>query len=369
MQHHLFRIAQLLLLLPLHLVLLPACSSDIDLFRENQEKKYVVFGVLNSTDPLQQVKIRMTSVTDTAMVGINADSTEFSASPRLKVSIQEWQNNFYATYPMSAVNYQKDPGIFMNTRNDLYETRFSPNIDMGYKLLITNPDNGDLIEAKIVPVPTPKLGAPTWPWIRYNFSLEADPFNIRFREVPRVHVYLVSFTIKYIEVYTGGDTLVQNGIWVFRPRYTDNPPEYSPTRENLGNEYNQHMPKAYTYRVFDLLIPDRPDLSYRQLICFDISVWGGDQNLRNYTEFGIKFNDNRKQFFTNINNGIGFFGACSHSDCTGVLPDQGFMDSLPLNPLTSRLKFRTDLFRSDKIPQMQSTHQFLPLIPEIRYEK
>lgn len=365
MKHQLFRI----ILLPLFLLLLQACDSNIDLFRENQEKKYVVFGLLNSTDALQQVKIRMTSVTDTVITSIIADSMEFSATPNLKVTIQEWYNNFYATYPLAAVRYPKEPGIFINTSNDLYEARFTPFINMDYKLIITNPENGDIIESKIVPVPAPKLGAPTWPWIRYNFSNEADPFNIRFTEVPRINVYLVRFTINYIEVYTGGDTLMQNASWVFPPNFVDDPPEYSPTRENIGNEHNHHMTKAYTYRVFDQLIPDRSGLSYRQLICFDVAVWGGDQNLRNYTEFGIKFNDNRKQVFTNINNGIGFFGACSHSDCTGVLPDQDFMDSLPLYPKTSRLKFLTGLYRTEPIPAVRPADHFLTLIPEIRYDK
>lgn len=349
------------------LLLFAACDSDIDLFHEDQQKQYVVFGLLNSTDPLQQVKVRMTSVTDAALIDISADSTEFSSSPDLQVSIQEWQNNYYAVYPLTANRYAKDPGVFYNVRNDLFETRFTPYIEMTYKLIIKNPDNGDLVESKIVPVPAPKLGAPTWSWIRYNFSNEGDPFNIRFSEVPRVNVYLVRFTIRYIDVSEGGDTLLQSASWAFPPRYTDDPPEYSPTHQNLGNEHNQHITKAYAYRVFGQLISDRPGLSYRQLICFDISVWGGDQNLRNYTEFGIKFNDNRKQVFTNINNGIGFFGACSHADCTGILPDRNFMDSLPLDPKTSRLKFRTELYRPDALPKIQLSG-FTSIIPEIRYE-
>ncbi len=354
--------------LPL-LLLFQACNSDIDLFRENQEKQYVVFGLLNSTDPLQQVKIRMTSVTDASIVDVSTDSTEFSANPNLQVTIQEWQKDFYAAYPLKPVEYSKEPGIFFSTRNDLYETWFIPYTNLTYKLLITNPDNGDVIQSKIVPVSKPKLGAPTWPWIRYNFSLEGDPFNIRFYEVPRVYVYLIRFTISYIDVSVTGDTLPQKAHWVFQPLYVDDPPDYDPERLNLGDEHNQHMTKRLAYRAFDELIPDRTDLNYRQLICFEVSVWAGDQNLRNYTEFGIKFNDNRKQVFTNINNGIGFFGACSHVDCTGILPDQDFMDSLPLHSKTSRLKFRTNLYRPPEMLQTQANNDFLSLIREIRHEK
>lgn len=349
--------------------LLQACEGDIDLFSENQEKTYVVFGLLNSTDPLQQVKIRMTSVTDASIVDISADSSEFSASPDLQVSIQEWQGNNYATYPLEKVQYLKEPGIFFNTRNDFYQTRLMPYMNMDYKLRIFNPENGDVVESKIVPVPKPKLGAPTWSWIRYNFSNEADPFNIRFYEVPRVYVYLVRFTIRYIDVHTAGDTVFQDVSWVFRPRYSDDPPEYNPSREVQGNEYNQHMTQALAYRAFDQLIADRPGLSFRQLICFEISVWGGDQNLRNYTEFGIKFNDNRKQVFTNVINGIGFFGACSFSGCTGILPDQDFMDTLALYPKTARLKFRNTLYRPPALPAVRPPGDFLSLISEIRNEE
>jgi hypothetical protein len=350
------------------LLLLPACENDIKLFNKDQEKTYVVFGLINSTDPLQQVKVRMTSITDSAIFDISKDSSEFSATPNLLVSIQEWYQNNYATYEMKPVLYPKEPGIFFNTRNDLYEAVIKPSTDMVYKLIITNPDNGDLVEAKILPVPAPKLGAPTWSWIRYNFSNLADPFNIRFNIVPRVKVYLICFTINYIEVSTGGDTLMKNKSWVFQPRYVDNPPDYIPSRENLGSELNQHVTKGFTYRIFDLLIPDQQDLYFRQLICFDVSVWGGDENLRNYTELGIKFNDDRKQSFSNINNGIGFFAGCSHTGCTGVLPDQDFMDSLPLNPITARLKFRPDLYRTNPAQAVPEADRFLSLMREISHE-
>lgn len=360
---------QLLLPLLLPLLLLSSCDSGIELFYADQSKTYVVFGLLNSTDTIQQVKIRMTSVTDAPISEISNDSTEFSVTPALQVSIQEWHNNFYATYPFDRVPYIKEPGIFLNTRNDVYEARFTPFMDMDYKLIINNPDNGDLIESKILPVPAPKLGAPTWPWVRYNFSNEADPFNIRFYEVPRVYIYLISFSINYIEVNAGGDTLNLHASWVYPPRYTDDPPDYNPKLETIGGELNQHITGRHTYSLFQQLIPVDSTVVFRQLICFDISVWGGDRNLRNYTEFGLRFDDNRKQLFTNINNGIGFFGACSHSDCTGILPDQDFMDSLPLNPRTAGLKFRTSLYRTGHALSVRNHDSFLSLIREIKNEE
>ncbi len=351
------------------MLLSPACNNDISLFNPDQEKSYVVFGLINSTDSLQQVKIRMTSVTDAPITDLMSDTSEFSANPKLDVSIQEWQKDYCATFHLDRVLYPKEPGIFFNARNDIYQTMISPYPDMAYKLIIRNPDNGDLITSKIDPVQEPKLGSPTWPWVRYNFSNEGDPFDIRFNEVPRVHIYLIRFIIRYMEVYENGDHIKQASSFVHLPQYVDDPPEYSPIHLNLGNEHNQHMTKRYTYNVFDQIIPDRPNLSYRQLICFEIAVWGGDQNLRNYVEFGIKFSDNRKQSFTNIVNGIGFFAACSHVGCTGILPDQDFMDSLPLYPRTSRLKFRTELYKTDQLPGLLLKDDFFSLIQDIRNEQ
>lgn len=350
-------------------ILASACDNEIDLFRPDQEKTYVVFGLLNSSDPLQQVKIRMTSVSSEAIEGISLDSAQFSAPRNLQVSIRELYEGRNTVFQMVPVLYQKDPGIFFNTRNDFYETSLDPVIDAEYKLEILNTGTGDSVTSLIVPVPQPKLGAPTWPWIRYNFSDTVNPFNIRFREVPRIFIYLVRFMIRYIEVYNDGDTLYQKASWVFRPRYVDDPPEYNPGRENLGNEHNRHMTRDYTYNVFDLLIPDRPDLNFRQLICFEVSVWGGDQNLRNYTEYGIKFQDNRRHYFNNITNGIGFFGSCSHSDCTGVLPDQYFLDSLPLKTRTARLKFKTSLLRLGHSPGPDHSGDYTTLVQEIRYDE
>ncbi|HBB91319.1 MAG TPA: hypothetical protein DC042_06290 [Bacteroidales bacterium] len=359
------KVNQLIIIALPSLFLLSSCGNDIDLFREGQEKTYVVFGLLNSSSTLQQVKVRLTSITDASVTDISLDSSEFSAPENLQVSIQEWHQNYYATYPLEPVRYSKEPGVFLNTRNDVFETRITPYPDMEYKLIITNPDNGDLVTSKIVPVPEPELGAPTWSWIRYNFSDTVNPFNIRFKEVPRVYVYLIRFTIHYIEVYANGDTLRKQASHVFRPRYVDKPPVYNPIRENFGNEYNRSMNKRYTYNVFETVIPDFSLVSFRQLICFEVSVWGGDQNLRSYTEFGAKFNDNRKNFLNNVNNGIGFFAACSNKGCMGILPDQEFMDSLSIYPRTAFLKFRKDLFITDRSLETPSNVPFSTLIREV----
>ncbi|MFH0761303.1 MAG: hypothetical protein V2A67_07345 [Bacteroidota bacterium] len=354
-------------------VLLVSCANDIDLFRQDQEKEYVVFGLLNSSDPLQQVKVRLTSISDAPLEELITDSSEFSAPENLQVMVQEWYNQDYAIYNLEPVDYEKEPGVFFNTRNTIYESRFNPDMDMEYKLIISNPDSGDLITSKIVPVPAPILGAPSWPWIHYSFSYDADPFNIRFKEVPRVYVYLIRFTIRYLEVGFGNDSVIRENSYVFKPRYSNDPPEYEATRENSGNEHNRSMTKIYTYNVMRISIPDRDQVLYRQLICFKVSVWGGDQNLRNYIELGTKFTDNRRYMFSNINNGIGVFGACSYSACDGVLPDQAFLDSLPLNTRTASLKFRTELYKERQSgmsfrPDNATDQDFIDIIKEIGNE-
>jgi len=354
-------------------VLLGSCANDIDLFRQDQEKTYVVYGLLNSCDPLQQVKVRLTSISDAPLEELVTDSSEFSAPEGLQVMVQEWSDQDYAIYSLEPVNYEKDPGLFFNTANTIYESRFNPDLDMEYKLIISNPDSGDLITSKIVPVPAPVLGAPSWPWIRYNFSNDADPFNIRFKEVPRVYIYLVRFTIRYLEVGFGNDSVIRENSYVFKPRYSNDPPEYESVRENTGTEHNRHMTKIYTYNVMRISIPDRDQVLYRQLICFKVSIWGGDQNLRNYVELGIKFTDNRRYMFSNINNGIGVFGACSYSACDGVLPDQAFLDSLPFHTRTASLKFRSNLYKEIKtgmpLPVNQAENEdFIDIIKEIGNE-
>lgn len=360
-------------LLPVALILIllsGSCANDIDLFRQDQEKTYVVYGLLNSCDPLQQVKIRLTSISDVPVEEMGSDSSEFSAPEGLTVIIQEWQNQDYAIFNLEPVNYAKEPGLFFNTRNTIYESTFHPDLDMEYKLIINNPDSGDLITSKIVPVPAPVLGAPSWPWIRYNFSNDADPFNIRYKEVPRVYIYLIRFTIRYLEVGFGNDSVIRENSYVFKPRYTNEPPVYESMRENTGNEHNRHMTKVYTYNVMRIAIPDRDQVLYRELICFKVSVWGGDQNLRNYIELGMKFTDNRRYMFSNINNGIGVFGACSYSACDGIMPDQAFLDSLPLNTRTASLKFRPTLYK-EKVTEMPPSvnavqdQDFMDLIKEI----
>ena len=344
------------------------CANDIALFREGQEKSYVVFGLLSTSSPDQQVKIRMTSVSNAPLSEISLDSSEFSAPEGLDVYIQEWQNCGYSLWPLQPVRYGKEPGVFLNTRNDLFETRLYPDLEKEYKLIISDPATGEQVTAKALPVPPPKLGAPNWPWIRYNFSDTVNPFNIRFREVPRAYVYLTRFTILYADVLLIGDTVYREVHWVFRPRYDDTPPDYIPTRESFGNEYNRSMTGQYTLNVFNLLIPDIEGLSHRRLICFEVSVWAGDQTLRNYTELGSRFQDNRRHYFTNLSNGIGFFAGCSHSSCTGIMPDPDFMLELTRNPATRRLGFTSELLRTDRLKSRPDARSVWQIKPEETHE-
>jgi hypothetical protein len=133
----------------------------------------------------------------------------------------------------------------------------------------------------------------------------------------------------------------------FPPVYTDDPPQYSATRDNFGDEHNQHMSQGFTLRIMQQLVPVDQTVHHRQLVCFEVAVWGGDENLRNYVELGSKFIDNRKLSFSNISNGIGFFGGCSYTACTGILPDADFMTLLRIGTLTSALRFVTDLYPVD----------------------
>lgn len=321
------------------LLLLYSCSNEIDLFTVDYEKSYVVFGFINCTDGDHQVKIRKTSVHAADNSTIYQDEEEFLPPSRLTASIIESSGNGVTGYDLHEVLYGKNPGPFFLTGNVVHEVSFATDPDRLYTLKIVDPEMDVAITAETSAIPDPKLVTPSWPFIRYGFSSEADPFTMRVKSVPRIYIYLFSFRVHYLEVMKSGDSILQLAHHDFPPRYVDKPPVYNPKRATFGHDVGISVSLTYTLNLLREMIPDIEDLDHRQLQYFEVTVWGGDRYVKDFYLLNERFSDNRKFQFGNVDNGIGYFGAVSHTGCIGIYPDHEFMDSLLYSPKYSGLKF------------------------------
>jgi hypothetical protein len=75
-----------------------------------------------------------------------------------------------------------------------------------------------------------------------------------------------------------------------------------------------------------------------------------------------KYEDNRKQFFSNINGGYGLFASSSHTSATSLKPDDIFLNNLADGKATRQLKFKPYLYISRFGHQNPGTSLFPTLI-------
>ena len=349
------------------MLLLAGCSNEIDMIEEGSVPVFVVFGVLNTTDSLQQVKVRTSSVAREGTDNLFSDSSQFLPNPGIKVLVRESWEGQIEDHEFRAVEYPKLNGSFFTTGNPIHEAFFSLRTNRTYRLEVNEPDGAPMVASEIQPVAQARLGAPNWPYIGYSFSDEMSPFNIRLKTVARAYMYLIAFRVHYLEVDHAGDSVMQVAGFLFEPRYYDNPPEYSPHRETFGFDLNKQMPFQYTLNILRRIIPVDPAVDFRQLRYFEVSVWAGDRHLKNFIQMNERFDDDRSLYFNNIQNGVGVFGSCSHVECPGIYPDPILMDSLVNSKLLQPLGFRPGFFR--RFAQPSGAAEPLTLTKILSYER
>jgi len=313
---------------------LHSCESDIDLYSNDQSNQLIVYGILDCTGNQQLIKIgRMSEQYDS---GTSLMSNLTAVKPdSFLVSIQEWTDTFYATYVL------KQSDIQSSSQMTSYVGQFKPMDFMNYKLVINNLNTSDLIIAKTTPLADPEIMSPVYDsaicWIGYKLA----PFEFRYSVVPEGMLYQVQLSIQYADFTLDNDTVFQEASYAFDPIYYD----HSPTTDKTKFTQVQSFSIESMLDIFSAIISPSENIRSRQVYRLKFTIWVGNAQLRDYLRMSTSYEDNRKQAFSNIVGGIGFFGASSHACRSGMYPDPDFLAILAGNSATSSLKFQSTLYK------------------------
>ncbi len=317
--------------------LLSSCANEIDLFPDDVPSRYMVYGILDADDSIQQIKVRKTFAGEDAQIQLAENSDLFLPDPSIEIFVEEQNSDGENRIDFSVVNYPKDIGYFANDRNPVHQANFTPVKGNYYKLTILDPELDMPVTAVLKAIPTPLIAYPFVGNALYNFADTVNPFFFKFSATGEVH--LQQFYVNFIEIDDSGDTTYHHNRFDLRPRYKD-----STYRVNY---YTRSMSLGYIFNIIRSKVVEKPEVTKRLLHSFDYKVWAGDQVMSNYLQFAEKFPDNRKMYFSNIENGFGFFAASSHAEIQNIYPTQPFYDTLILDPVTRDLKFLKYRFQGE----------------------
>jgi hypothetical protein len=322
------------LILPLLVAAFIGCDSEIDLYPDSEINEVVVYGILDCSSSDQIINIgRLGSPkvhddhTFESLVEINPDTVQ--------VSVQAWSGEIYGTYYLAPVLAESDPSSMAK-----FSGLFEPYEFMEYKLQVFGLNSGIIATGKTLPLSDPKVLRPGMSGMPISLGDSLNYFECKYSTVPRAMIYKTQVSIQYVEFTEYGDTLFQEAEYGFSPVYVDDPPDYIDSRINYGKEITMAFAPSYMLNVFNKMVKVNRDVVSRILYRMSFTVWAGDAVLRNYLQMADKYDDNRKQFFSNINGGYGLFASTSHTTVDGLRVDEKFLEMLANDETTEGLKFR-----------------------------
>ena len=336
-----------------------SCENEIQLFPEGTDSTLMVYGILDANSPNQYVKIRKTFGGNTDLAGL-VGNHELSRPPdSLKVNILESLETRSYKHSLSRVDMLKEPGQFSDDENIIYQGSFWLIGTNRYDLIIDDPETGTQVTASTNAIEPPVLRFPTQGNTKYNFADTVNHFYVKY--VPSGSVHLQQFYINYVEILNTGDTLFKTANFELHARFRH------PARPVVT--YTRTYSKDYVVNIIRYLVPEDYNVIERQLYSFDFVVWAGDEYLKDYLQLAEKFNDNRRQFFSNIEGGLGIFAACSHTSVEGIYPRQQFFDTLANSGRLKNLFFSNHRFGGEFIKSTKSIPNFKATSSEIHPEE
>jgi hypothetical protein len=286
-----------------------------------------VLGCLDGTGPLQQVKVRrLISGNLDAHLMIN-DPAYYLPDKSLEVFLENARGEKVRLDPV--LYPPQSGGDFAQDSNRIYETTvFQTTPGLRVWLEIDDPANGKTITSAINTVGQAAFGYPAKGSLKgkFRFTDSQRPFHIEYSQAP-ASIWTVS--VKYVDYLLNGGSVCR--------KVTYNGPAWYGPHSDL--HISQSFPLEYLWKIFNLSVPDDPDIDYRKFYRFDFTVWNGDSTLSNYMDVADRFTDNRKQYFCNIEGGMGLFFSVSHDRIRDIWPNDPFCAVLANADTLKHLKF------------------------------
>lgn len=299
-----------------------SCTEEIDLYPDGQPEQLFVWGCLDGSGVLHQIKIRKGITEEGQDVDLFTDPSNYLPTGSIEVSLSsEGDNPVY----LKPVLYPPQSGSFAQDSNIIYEGYdYLPDPGKKVRLMIKNLETGaettseiNLLRGLSFTYPVPEAVKAS-----YDFNITDHPFHISWSGGS---VSIWSISIKYLDILSNGDTIYRKGTF-----YSDYKDSSYPLRE---------FALDYLYSIFTKVIPDDPDVDYRMFCRFDFGVRAGDYNLYRYLSLASKFSDNRKLTFNNISGGRGLLYSINHTELKNIRPKDKFANALFYSDSVKHLKF------------------------------
>lgn len=304
-----------------------SCNNEIDLYPDDAPKMLYVLGCLDGTGGLQEVKIRklITGNFDANLM-IN-NPAYYLPDTSIRVYLEEPSGKQYLL--SRVIHPPQTGGVFSQDSNLIYEvTGYRPPPGIPCKLRIEDPANNKVLSAQVTAMKPAGFSYPDQESVllrQYDFTNILRPFHVEYLGMEPASVLTVS--MKYVDRMINGDAICRKANYSLPPAFIPHP--------SGGNIF----PLSYLWLIFDRSIQDDPGVDFRMFYRFDFTVWTGDSAIANYLYYAEKFTDNRKQYFNNIDGGMGLFFATSHGRLLDVCPKERFLSYLATNDTTAHLKF------------------------------
>jgi hypothetical protein len=314
-----------------------ACENEIQLFPEEIPANIMVYGIMDANSADQNVKIRKTFGGNTNLVGMAGNPDLFSPPESMKVRIEEYTDEGVIDHPLTRELFPKDPGLFSDDENVVFQGSFWTKEAQRYDLIIEDTLTGEVIRSSTMAVAPPIVRFPTAENVSYNFNDTINPFYVKYKPTGVVHFQ--QFFINYVEILHSGDTLYKTATFELRPKFKH------PLRRVIT--YTRTYHKEYVLNIMRMLILQDEEVRERQLHSFEFAIWAGDEYLRDYIKLAERFNDNRRQYFSNIEGGLGLFASCAHTRIEGIWPRTAFYNVLANTEKLSHLSFSAHRFKDE----------------------
>ncbi|MCK5820958.1 MAG: hypothetical protein KAH17_03685, partial [Bacteroidales bacterium] len=186
------------------ILVLHSCANDIKLFPDDVPSMYMIYGILDSNDSVQQIKVRKTFGGSDTQNNLAGNSDLFLPAEDISVVVVTGAGDDSVIYEFRSKEYDKDVGFFASDHNPVHEAEFIPIQDHYYKLILDDPDLSEPITATLKAIGPPLITYPFTGDAYYRFADIYNPFYFQFTATGQVH--LQQFFINYLEIYEDGDT-------------------------------------------------------------------------------------------------------------------------------------------------------------------
>jgi len=306
------------------------CKNDFEV-NDDWKDITVVYGLLNSADSIQYVRVSKAFLGD-ADAFTMAQQSDSLYYKNINVTLEEWINsNHTNTFLLEKDSLlPRDTGIFASNKNIYYKTSQQLNPNAKYKLVIWE-------NAKEISSETSLIQDFTVTTIPMQISLynNISGLEIKWNTPPNARIFEATLKFRYYEI-TAIDT-IKDSIDIVLPRQISTSIIGGENMSSLliGTQFLSYVGNK---------MQQKPNVIKRVVAknCFGISFMVGTDELYTYMQVNAPSTGivTEKPAYTNINNGIGIFTSRFLKRLPyNRMPSQQTVDALSQNSTTSNLKF------------------------------